>query len=282
MDQIRREMKKQKESNKAGLRFFDDFAGHRENQTEFIVRAKEREGGRLCVLGAGNCFDLDLARVTQAFDEVHLVDIDAQALKKARARAPVEGVAKVHLHAPLDISGANKQLESWQTLRVSERELMDFPEQASARVAAALPGPFDVVVSSCLLSQLLLTLRRVLGAGHQLFQAGVMTFLVTHLRLLTRLSSSGGRAVLVSDVSSDEIAPLDAFSSLNGGVDFLGARIDNNQVFHYTNPELLRSLASQDPWLSAQVKMNPAERAWLWNNGPNRRFLVYASLLSRR
>ena len=53
--------------------------------------------GRLCVLGAGNCNDLDLRRLSERFDEIHLIDLDPAALGEAVRRQGVEGCANVRL-----------------------------------------------------------------------------------------------------------------------------------------------------------------------------------------
>ena len=38
--------------------------------------------------GAGNCADIDLEQLGAAFQSIHLVDIDGDALERARARQP--------------------------------------------------------------------------------------------------------------------------------------------------------------------------------------------------
>ena len=56
------------------------FSGHRQKVSALLGAGAEPRAGRLCVLGAGNCNDLDLASLLQAHREVHLVDLDAVAL----------------------------------------------------------------------------------------------------------------------------------------------------------------------------------------------------------
>lgn len=288
MKPVERELKRQKDANRAGLCFFDEFASHRKHQTDFILRgredtgAREKKGGRLCVLGAGNCFDLDLARVAQSFDEVHLVDIDPVALKKARERLDADVAPKVTLHAPVDVSGANDKLEAWREMRVTPEALIAFPEVATSAVLRKLPAPFDCVVSSCIMSQLLLTYRRVLGERHQLFQAGLVTLLVTHLRVLAALTKPGGQALFITDVTTDEIAPLGQLSLDIDAPLLLEQLARENLIFNYLDPALLQSLAEQDPVLSQAVDFRAPEKAWIWQNTKERAFLVYASRLLRR
>lgn len=276
---VNRELKRQKDANRSGLRYYDDFASHRENLTQLIVGNRSHTGERLCILGAGNCYDLHLDVVSGSFEEVHLVDIDPLAIKAARDRIDPELAKKVFLHAPVDVSGANDKLGAWRDLRVSPNALIDFPEAASKTVANRLPGPFDCVVSACILSQLLLTYRRVLGERHQLFQAGLITLLVTHFRVLSSLTGSGGQALFVTDVTTDEIAPLEGFASAPDPLAFLQLLARDNQLFNYLNPELLKSLVEQDPAVSETLPWHPPERVWLWQNTPQRTFLVYAARL---
>ena len=56
------------------------YASHRQAIERLIVSALQSHRGRICVLGAGNCNDLDLEWLATVFSEVHLVDIDPAAL----------------------------------------------------------------------------------------------------------------------------------------------------------------------------------------------------------
>ena len=61
------------------------FADHRARVTALALEA----GGETCaVLGAGNCNDLDLEALAQRHREIHLVDLDREAVTRARERQP--------------------------------------------------------------------------------------------------------------------------------------------------------------------------------------------------
>src|SRR6186713_3067306 len=107
------QLEEQIASNLSGLSYFDSFASHREASTRLILdcRASTGEASRLCVLGAGNAFDLDLPLLLDRFAEVHLVDIDPRALARARARVVPSERARVLSHAPLDLSGMFEHIE---------------------------------------------------------------------------------------------------------------------------------------------------------------------------
>lgn len=271
---IRQQIKQQKEANKESLKYFKDFEEHRRQQTDFILSSGTKNG-RLCVLGAGNCFDMDLARITAHFAEVHLVDIDRDAIRRAQARLSGAAAKKVILHGPVDVSGCNKHLENWRDCKVTPETLFEFPENAAGRITAQLPGPFDCVVSSCLISQILFTCTEVMGEQHPLLQAALITLLVTHLRVMVALTKHGGRALWITDVSSNRIAPLSGSTNIDNKLDLLDELASRNQIFNYLDPMLIRDLALQDPYLSAKTSMDPLQRAWLWRNGPQDTFLVY-------
>src|SRR6185437_4823832 len=83
---------------------WEAFAEHRRCLTAVLARGPTVGRSRLCVLGAGNTNDLDLTALLTAHREVHLVDIDSQALALGVAR---QGVAKhpgLHLHGGVDVT----------------------------------------------------------------------------------------------------------------------------------------------------------------------------------
>lgn len=273
---IRRQHEQQKESNRASLKYFSHFENHRAQLTELIVNSASAGLGRICILGAGNCFDMDLAQLVKVFSEVHLVDLDRLAIANARARLPKSLAQKVFLHGTVDLCNTQKEMKAWRAMETSPEALITFPDRAIQKVLRELPGPFDCVVSACLISQIMLSNRLVLGDGHPLLEAVMVTLLVTHLRLMAQLTGNGGRSLWVSDVSSDEIASLDDFDPKDNGLPYLTQRIHQANVFTYVEPSLLCEVALQDPDFSKRCELRAPLKSWLWQNGPNNRFLVYA------
>jgi hypothetical protein len=272
MSSLAEQIAEQIESNRSALAHQSAFAPHRRRLTDLIAA---RAGGRLCLLGAGNCYDLELPRLTQSFSEVHLVDLDLEALERARAAEAPTVRERLTLHE-LELSGIHGELPSWRAMRVTPEALMAVPSVASKRIAAALPGPFDVVVSACLLSQLQLLLLNVLGERHQLIEAARQIQNLVHLRSIARLLSPGGRGLLVSDVTSNEtfdFAKLAPDADLPALVQDLARR---GALIYSVNPELLAFTAREDPFLAKSVELSPLRDAWLWQNGPLRTFLVCA------
>ncbi|MCA9022365.1 MAG: hypothetical protein KDA74_19585, partial [Planctomycetaceae bacterium] len=66
--------------NQASRSNWEHGAAHRNLITGYLTELAQSSRGRLCVLGAGNCNDLDLQKLSQVYSEIHLVDLDESAL----------------------------------------------------------------------------------------------------------------------------------------------------------------------------------------------------------
>ena len=279
------ETNEQRSVNQSSLGQRDSFAAHRAKVTALLCAAAGEQRGRLCVLGAGNCNDLEIGLLLAVYSEVHLVDIDHEAVTGAITRLGHSERARVHGHAPIDISGSLGRLPRWRAFQVTPEELFAFPNAAAESVAAAVPGPFDVVVSACLLSQLQLSLLRELGERHRLFEAARQLTNLAHLRVMQSLLRVGGRGLLISDASSDEICDLEPFTRLEHATDRvfrLEALAHTGKLFYAVEPGLLELTCRSDPSLAAGLALDPVADAWLWRNGPKRTLLTYALPFRRR
>jgi len=136
-------------------------------------------------------------------------------------------------------------------------------------------GPFDVVASTCMLTQLQLGVLTTLGDAHPLFRALTQTVTLTHLKTLWRLIAPGGRAVLATELVSNETTSFDASASPTN----LAARFDQclaeNDVIAVSHPALLTGTLRDDPQLSSALSVSPERGLWVWQQGPERHFLVY-------
>jgi hypothetical protein len=270
----------QKGSNRSALPHFDTFSGHREHLTALALRGVT-PGARLCVLGAGNCHDLDLAKLTEAYGEVHLVDVDEAALAAAWARQKGRVRRKIFRHAPLDLSGLVDHLDRWADGRVDPAEIMDHPIRVCDAIMARLPGPFDVVLSACLLTQVQWAVLNVLSDTHPLFEAVREISSLTHLRLLAALTAPGGRALLATDIVSNVDRALENRVEGRDLRDVLAEIVAGGEAIYVADPRHLAWLTTVDPMLARSTTMSPPLDAWLWQNGPRRVFLVYAVELAR-
>lgn len=238
-------------------------------------------GARLCVLGAGNCYDLDLDRLAEVFGEIHLVDLDAEAVSRAAQRVELSLQPRIFRHAPVDLTGLLTELSRWRTLAISEEELRLHPDVTAAAIDAALGGPFDVVVSACVLTQMQLSILESLSDQHPMFVVARELVNLTHLRTMSRLLVPGGFALLATDVTSNQTYPLgrlDGDGDLRPLLEQLAA---TDNVFQAVHPARWPATVSGDPVLSREVRVSRPLDVWLWQLNHSLSFLVYAFALRR-
>src|SRR2546423_5823295 len=99
------------------------YANHRQAIERLIVPCAR--GQSICVLGAGNCNDLDLRWLAESYREVHLADLDAQALAAGMRRQVKEKPAAIHLHAPYDLTAIAPRVSGWDKSPPTVAELDD-------------------------------------------------------------------------------------------------------------------------------------------------------------
>ena len=235
-------------------------------------RARRRGAGeapagrsRLCVLGAGNANDLDLTALLSTHREVHLVDIDSKALSGGAERQGVASHPRLRLHGGVDVTAALGVLSDRTPM--SELVRADFEAMAAwpaSRTAMVLPGGFDRVASTCLLSQILETAAHSLGKGHRQLADAEAALRAGHLRLMARLAAPGGEAVLVTDVvSSQMLTALPALpaEALAGLLTRLGR---NGNHFRGVHPRQILATLRADPSLGPRVAAVAQLTPWRW------------------
>lgn len=258
---------------------WDLYAEHRARLTELV--ASHGPHRRVAILGAGNANDLALDHLAACFDELHLADLDARALARAARRQSPATRERLTLHDTSDLSGLLARLPAWRRAAPDLETLASAVPAAAAEVAAALPGPFDVVVSDCLLSQISWTCYRALGNG-PLLMAALDVAMAAHLRALVALTRPGGRCLLVTDVVSSDTLPLEQlFAQIDGGA--LLRRLDRDErLFSGTSPALARTMLEDDPDLACEAEDVSIVAPWLWRVAPRRTVLVCAIAFGRR
>lgn len=252
-----------------------------------LLRAVQRGEG-ICVLGAGNCDDLDLPALVRDFGQVHLVDLDGDALAQAIARAPAAIRARLIPHGRLDLSGSIAEIDAWGERFPSDDELARFARAASQRLCESIVGSsgatFDVAVSASLLSQLYLPVRETLLLGLPDWQKLFTAIERAHLLTIAGLTRPGGTGVLALDVvSSHKLPELAAFAdpeSWEGLGAALTAVLTSRQIPLSPDPQRLLNLLGQAP-LGTLVERPRLTEPWTWNMGDGVHALVYGLLFSR-
>jgi hypothetical protein len=256
------------------------FAPHRQRVTA-LLEAEGRRGS-LCVLGAGNGSDLDVPTLSKAFSEIHLVDIDAEALERARAALPAKLRPRVVLHPGVDLTGLVGTLDTWGDAFPSEAELARAALPAIQGVLSQLGRRFDTVVSTCVLSQLSVPFHRAWILPAQAWTQLHDTLTAIHLTTISAATEPGGAGILVFDVLSSKNAPgLRALGSaapeaVGAFVDELRARGDTS--FEPDPSALVTRL--QSPGMGRLVESPRLTAPWLWNIGAETQ-LVYGLVFRR-
>ncbi|HSZ80737.1 MAG TPA: hypothetical protein VLA14_00565 [Polyangia bacterium] len=258
---------------------WDLYADHRQKLTELVAAHGPRR--RVAILGAGNCNDLDLAALAKSFEEVHLADLDPAALVRALRRQTTRTRRRLFTHAGHDLSGLVTRLPRWRRRAPDLETLARAAPAAAAQVVAQLPGPFDVVVSDCFLSQIAWTCFRALGEG-PLLEAVLDVAVAAHLRTLVALTRPGGRCLLVTDVVSSESQPLERLLPHADPGAVLRDLDRRSELFSGTSPSLAHVMLTADPDLAREVEDVSVISPWLWDVSPRRKVLVCALAFGRR
>ncbi len=228
-------------------------------------------------MGAGNCNDLDLKRLGQAFSTIHLVDIDKQALNQGVRNQKIDdGNVIIHKHGGVDVTGIEQYLRRWYAGKaMPEKEDMLRCIKDALNTRIRLPGAMDVVASTGILSQLMEALNRSSGYRHPKFIQLAASVRTRHIELLLASLKPGGRALIITDtVSANKIPGL-----LEAGPDKLPALfkqiVKDNKCLTGVNPEHLRRVCYESPGIACQISSVRISHPWIWHM-PGSPFVVCA------
>lgn len=257
------------------------YARHRERVTDLLLGTVDDDipedvatrTRRLCLLGAGNCNDVDLKRLAESFDEIHLVDLDEDALADGVRRAGFEHTQDtIHLHAGLDLSGILSGLANIDPTGAAAAAQGDIAALAQAAMGFSVPAGldqsttdgFDTVASVGLLSQLIEgILSRIPDPETAL---PLITAVRTrHLRLLMQLTRPGGYGVLVTEIVSSDSAPEIASTSEEALPMLLRSVLHQGNFFTGLNPAAILTTFHTDPELSQVVARVQTHAPWKWD-----------------
>jgi hypothetical protein len=234
------------------------------------------------LLGAGPALDVDLSRLAETFTEIHLVDIDPSAVGRAVTRQSAETRARLHKHAPVDLAPFSKRrLVKWKRSQATPDEIELAAATSLQSLLARLPWPFDVVASTCVLTQLSFDLLSALGDGHPLLPAARLALMKSHLRALVGMTADGGNGLLVSDLVSSTTYPVGDLSAESDLGATMRRIIDEGGCYFASNPDVLRSLLDRDEFFDGRVGGPDLLEPWVWTGQHQRSYLVYAMRLPR-
>lgn len=234
-----------------------------------VIEPRLPEDGRVCLVGAGSCDDLPLARIVErvgAAGSVDLVDFDISSTDRALHRLPAEQRARVTVLAD-DVTGGSADL----VLRAA-RDRTPLPDALPLPYDALGAGEYDLVIGDMLYTQLLHAGMLALDlpqpqqrALMRRYDAPLTTALVHRLQASAR---PGGHVVHIHDLA--------CWASAHAQL----VTLDEALVDPCCAWERLRRHDACDPHLTlGRIGANVIDTAWWrWPFEPNKHFLVRATV----
>ena len=241
---------------------FDSYAEHRAQQMALVAGWR---GARVAVLGAGNCNDLDLTALASSFGELHLFDIDAEALTGAYERQSRRVQRACDLHEG-DLTGVASLIERWRDHEPEPRAAVTAAWTQLERLVAEV-GEFDAVLSTCLLSQVAINLRDFFGIVPALNTA-LMAALTAHVVFAKTLTRPGGNLLVTSDCITNQY-PIHEEAAARGAMGAIFHLSREGAAFPGTDPRLVVDLLRQTHFSPPQLR-----GAWIWDLS-EQSYLVY-------
>jgi hypothetical protein len=250
------------EMNRRAPDAWDWYAPHRRRVMDELPK-----GGDLCIFGAGNCADVDLEYLSKHFTEVHLVDLDGAALERARARQTKAVRDRIVLYGELDLSGILNRLDTWAEHFPSDAELGTGALEGAHAVLARIGRAFDVTLSTCVLSQLVLPFQETWVMAEEEWGKLVACTTAVHLATLVGATRPGGSGFMAFDVlSSDELPALSSqrAASPEELQAFVEARVQAGEAVLNPAPAALLAQLSASG-LGAALNYTRLTSPWLWD-----------------
>lgn len=257
-------------TNRSTAGAWREYAAHRQHVMNHL--AATRATGNLVVLGAGNCNDLELKSLTAQFSSITLVDWDEESLVAGVQRQQIPN-SSLRLRAPINFAGL------WED--DIPHPLPEVAMRARERVTLIGAAPYDCVVSSCVMSQILLSLFERIGHSHSRCLELLQFERALHFHLLCDLVRPGGQVLLISDLVSTDTAPELANTCAERLPELMLELVSAHNFFTGMNPYLIAHWLQTDPTITARttnVKLLPP---WIWHVSASRAFLVFALHFTR-
>lgn len=258
--------------NRSTRRQWDWYATHRRELHALLTAPGMPAGGRLGVLGAGNCNDIHLPTLADRFAEIHLADIDGAAVTRAVERQGLGESPAVRVQGEIDLGGAADLL--------SKRDSainVDACLAAIGRPAAPFTVGLDVVLSPCVLSQIIRSAAIAVGDGHPRFPELLIALRRRHFHIIADLLNPGGCAVMAIDLVSTETLPELRDATPADWAGLMEKALNTGNFFSGLAPaSVLAAAKSVGEFDSIRLT-----RPWRWRLGERRSYLVYGLILRR-
>ena len=270
---------KEKSNNRDTRNSWDQYASHRQKMMELIEMHTGEIPGSICLLGSGNCNDIELPHLLNTFDSVTLVDLDPNALEFGISQQGVKDHPKLRVLSGVDLSGILAFIEAWQTQTASNQEKERcLHTLQNSKPLAAYHGKFDLVISCCLLSQMILTITHT-QLSHKEKQHLIRLLRNQHLGQLLQLTKPTGNSLFTTDVLSSDTLPDIQNTNFQPSPDLLSVLAKERKLFPGLNPfGILRDIHKLFPGALQTFLSDP----WVWNLSEERSFLNYGIMVKKR
>ncbi len=228
---------------------------------------------KIAILGAGNCLDLDLTELTRDFGLVQLIDLDPAALEFAVSCQLSADLHRIRRHAPIDLAAP---LASLTPESIADAQNVETTcEQLTSLLETVPFSENDVVVSTCVLSQMIGAITNVSTEQHSHYLRLLQSLRRGHFRRMLQLLRPGGRGLFVTDVVSSESVPSLVEIEESSLPRILAECLSAGNFFSGLNPGVaLQDFKSYEP-IASLCRDVQIHAPWLWKMGP-RVYAVYA------
>jgi hypothetical protein len=255
---------------------WNEFSEHRRKLTEMLL-SQASASKTLAVVGAGNVNDLDLSELTKQFESLALIDLDLQAMQAGVAR---QFSASIPTNVELIEWDATGAVENFDALQACEDQTARNAVLSALLAKLAYPAVFprktyDVVLSACLLSQLIGMAKSSLGEAHSEFVTLVQAVRRQHLQTMYELTNPGGLAIILLDFVSSLTAPAIESAHERNLSQLAQSLIAQRNFFTGLNPVVVKKSWVELLNFSAEKSNVQLSDCWKWNLGP-RVYLVTA------
>lgn len=267
----------------AQTKVLQTYGQHRQKTMELISMAADEfrsiADRTISILGAGNCMDLDLRQLKTLFPSVNLLDLDREAVESGVQA--IEGLSSNQLKivAPIDLASplaTTKQSDLSEAAAITQ-----FCQALTAPLAVMPVEAADVVVSTCVLSQMLSAITHLVTDKHPQFLPLIQAVRRGHLIRMLQLLKAGGRGILISDLVSSETTP--ELTSINEAnlPKLLAHSLATGNFFSGLHPGVMMQDLGAAPGIASLVESPVMTAPWRWQMGP-RTYAVYAIAFRRR
>jgi hypothetical protein len=240
---------------------------HRAQVMRLLAEARGETRRSLCVLGAGNANDINLAQLAREFERVVLVDLDEEALGRAIERLADDEKRRVEGHGPVDLTGVLPNLEAWRLGQAFSNEVLLSTIELARIARTPAIGTFDVVASACVLTQLIDSVYLRLATDHPYCQELVLAVRNRHLEIMVELLNPGGVGVLVTDFVATETAP-ELAQLADAQIPAAALEwIKQRNFFTGANPYAIRDYLRNRGKVDVSVENVDVSAAWRWDIG---------------